>query len=351
MEDINKFTIFNFFKYNKNQNYETRDEFRKVKIKTLTDGSVKRYIRTYKNILNIYFDQYDIDNIRYINYIRELDEKKLYNDLKKQNFSEPKLGSFNYVIIRIYDYNKKYENKISFFRKLQLDFNKRKTKRLQDNKLTRRQSDSWVTLEQLLDLEKKLYNEHIIKLLDKKRLTINEGNVYQRYMILKFYNSYHLRNDLHDLIAIKERDFNKLKKEDNYKKDNYIVFNNKKNNIFIVLNNYKTFNKYGQQTININNDDLKIIMFKYMEFERYRYYQDRFIKTAMSKNFNTSLFSTYLRRFFYKELKIDKISVNILRHIYITYETPKLKSVNEKKAYAKLMLHSQVEQALYFKNI
>lgn len=99
----------------------------------------------------------------------------------------------------------------------------------------------------------------------------------------------------------------KQKKEDN---NNYFVDIKKP---YFIFNNYKTKTTYKQQIFIINNDELINIIRDYVNNEKIK-------NNDLLINLNHNAFIAKLRNLFYKYTK-KFISVNILRHSYISYMT------------------------------
>ncbi len=89
--------------------------------------------------------------------------------------------------------------------------------------------------------------------------------------------------------------------------DNIILVDVNKNPISIILNDYKTFKKYGKYTINLKqNNNLYISTYNYIKNKNLDEYifNDR-------KNFYEQIYNTF-------KSTNKNISCNILRHAYIT---------------------------------
>ena len=103
---------------------------------------------------------------------------------------------------------------------------------------------------------------------------------------------------------------------------------------YFIFNNYKTNTTYKQQIFKINNDELISIIRDYVNNEKIKNNDPLII-------FNHNAFIAKLRNIFYKYTK-KYISVNILRHSYISYMTnnQKINIPNDRYKLAYAMGHS-----------
>ena len=119
-------------------------------------------------------------------------------------------------------------------------------------------------------------------------------------------------------------------------KQNYFVV--KKGNPYFVLNSYKTARKYGTQKIEIESNDLKSLIKKWIQLNPTDYFLINVSnKTPMTPNG----ISKYIQKIF-KRKRNKSISSSLLRSIYITdkYENNNL-TQKQKKDIATEMLHSK----------
>lgn len=145
------------------------------------------------------------------------------------------------------------------------------------------------------------------------------------------------RNDDNVRIEIIKEGYDKEKLD---KKKNYIVID--ENNIpnELIYNYYKTKKVYGKQTITITNENLKKTIQK--DILRHQ-------KKEGDKLFNysrTDTFGKAIARVFSKVYNM-KITLNTIRHSYITWEMREVRNVRYLENLAMLMGHSPKEQQLY----
>jgi hypothetical protein len=133
-----------------------------------------------------------------------------------------------------------------------------------------------------------------------------------------------------------EVDYDKL---DNGK--NYIIVDSDNNPREIVYNKYKTDHIYGRQIITIVNNNLKNIIRTYILAHFLEDCDKLFIKYK-----NPSSFCEAIKRIFSK-IYNKKITLNNIRHSYITCTMRTAHNANFLKNLALLMGHSTNEQLLY----
>ena len=123
--------------------------------------------------------------------------------------------------------------------------------------------------------------------------------------------------------------------------NNYIVVDGDNNPREIVYNKYKTDHIYGRQIITIVNNNLKNIIRTYILAHFLEDGDKLFIKYK-----NPSSFCEAIKRIFSK-IYSKKITLNNIRHSYITCTMRTAHNANFLKNLALLMGHSTNEQLLY----
>ena len=205
---------------------------------------------------------------------------------------------------------------------------------------TEKQKENWVNYEDLVRLANEMLGrlkKHSI--LSKEELTRAEYNLLQEYIVLRFYLSFPLRNDLADVRIISD------KSEDD-KKDNFLLVDGE--NISLILNDYKTAKTFGPQEYNIDKKFSKIIRI-FLKHNKSGFFITKSNRTeAITPNGITKL----LNRLFKREL--DKtISTSMIRHITASHDRKNDKTLAElellKKKVEKKYLHSDSTNQLYRK--
>jgi hypothetical protein len=118
-------------------------------------------------------------------------------------------------------------------------------------------------------------------------------------------------------------------------KDNYMSGNK------LVFNSYKTKKYYGRQEVNIDKNPLKKILTDWMKINTTPFL---LVDTTMKQPLNQSKLTIRL----YGLFDGKKVSVNMLRHIFITERVlPSVPKLNEMKETAREMGHSLDQQLKY----
>ena len=173
----------------------------------------------------------------------------------------------------------------------------------------------------------------------KEELSKKEKALLQVYTIFNIYMKMPFRNDVSNMDAIKQGAFNKLSKEERESK-NYLVIN--KNQLYFVLNNYKTKSKYEELKLDIEDKELKKILFYYLK----RNGEGRLFKSQAGTPLTSNALSQLLLKTSNKYIG-KSISTTLLRKLYLS----KYSDVKEEmKKDAKMMGHSvATQQKVYVK--
>lgn len=280
----------------------------------LSDGSLKTYNSVIKNLLKK-LNTYDID-------IFYKEPAKVFNILENYEYSKRKTMTAAVIVLI---QNQASESVLNKYKKLLLeDVNKyREFKETQEK--TEKEKENWISLQEVNNIYEDLEKEANI-LFKKNNLNMQEIQRLQNFIILSFYHLIPPRRLL-DFSELKIKDY----KEDD---DNYIKGDK------LIFNKYKTKKNYGTQTVDIPKNLYNI-------YRKWLNYNDTdYLFFDRNKNkLSTVTLNQRLNKIFNK-----KISVNMLRHIYISEkvlkDTPALQDL---KKTAEKMGHSVNEQVLYKK--
>ena len=177
------------------------------------------------------------------------------------------------------------------------------------------------------------------KLKKKEDMTPKDKALLQSYMLFNIYTRLPLRNDLSLMETINKRVYNKLT-ESEKKEKNFLVIN--KNNMFMVLNKYKTSSKYDELKIDIPKDLEKLLRF-YIRVNG----MGVLFKSSTGKPISRNALSQLLLKETKKRMG-KSISTTMLRKIYLSSKYGKVKE--EMEADAKVMGHSpEMAQSVYIK--
>jgi hypothetical protein len=181
-------------------------------------------------------------------------------------------------------------------------------------------------------------NEEMIDIFDEEDIVrrANELNMEDK-IIYAYYTLQPPRRceDVYMLTVIKSS-------EDNLDSDkNYIVVDDDNSPIEVIYNKYKTNKIYGRQRIKISNEILKSIIREYIYKNDIKEGEKLYRKFSKANTFGDAI-----KRVFSKVYS-KKITLNNIRHSYITWEMREIRSVNYLSNLAMMMGHSIGEQQLY----
>lgn len=238
---------------------------------------------------------------------------------------DPKLRKTSLAAIIVFTEKSASKETIKKYRDLMIsDVNSAKKEEANQEK-TETQKENWIPYEDIMTLYNSM-EEDIKPFLRSKPKTSAIMQHVQDFVILSCMVLIPPRR-LMDWTEMKIRNINE--DEDNYIKKNKFYFNK-----------YKTSKFYGTQNVDIPKK-LKTILNKWIEFNDNDYL---FIDSNNNKLTSTKL-NQRLNRIFDK-----KVSVNMLRHIYISDKVLKdVPKLNELQEVAKDMGHNVAEQMLYKK--
>jgi len=123
-------------------------------------------------------------------------------------------------------------------------------------------------------------------------------------------------------------------------KKNYIVIDENDEPKEIIYLHYKTKKVYGKQIIQIVNDNLKETIQYHIKKQKLKI-GDKLFQYKRSGDFGVAIKRIFTR------IYLKPITLNDIRHSYITWELREQRTANYLKNLAMMMSHSQEEQQLY----
>ena len=207
----------------------------------LKQSTIKQYERQLKTLQNIF----DTDNFDFID-----DIEKVKSALSDKHFTTQR-NFYNSIIVLLNAQNKDIDK----YTEIRDELNQQYLKQQQTGKITEKQSDNFISKDELLNMLSKMQNEiKKNKLKSKKQLTADEVELLTQYTIFTFLINLPIRNDLAGMKYINKTTYNKTTSEDD---TNYLVKD--KSKMFAVLNNYKTKGTFGSKVIDIPKSVEKIL--------------------------------------------------------------------------------------------
>ena len=315
-----------------------KDKIKNLK-PNLKDSSVNLYLTNLKKIyreIECEGRKETICNFDNLNFLDDYD--RVMQSLADENVNTKKNRLIAIVVsLQATDGNKKL---IERYTKEMIELANQSNEQYKKQEKSQKQVDNWVEYEDLVNLANNMLGrlkKHSI--LSKDELTRDEYNLLQEYVVLRFYLTFPLRNDIADVKVIQNKD------EDN-KKDNYLLVNG--DDVSLLLNDYKTVKTFGPQEYKIDNKFSKIIKI-FFKHNKSGFFITKSNRTeAITPNGITKL----LNRLFKREL--DKtISTSMLRHITASHDRKNDKTLEElealKKKIEKKYLHSESTNHTYRK--
>lgn len=282
----------------------------------LAPSSIKTYINCLKNL---FVQIYPNTEFNYKMFFA--DHKKVLDFLKDVKFNVRKTILSALVVIS----QDEHETVINGYKKQMLEDAEKYNAQEKTNKMSDTMKEQWMDWTEILSVLEKLKNK-VYWIFKEDKPTKENLLELQKYIILSCYTSVDPRRS-QDYCLMKIKNFDE--KKDNYYKKGSFYFNV-----------YKTAKFYGLQTVKCPKA-LEMLISKWIKLNNtsdylfYDYYNKPLTSSLMSKTLN-SIFK-------------KKVSVNILRHSYLTHTVaPELKKLQET---AKNMGHSMAEQALYIKDV
>lgn len=183
-------------------------------------------------------------------------------------------------------------------------------------------------------------NKQLKPIRKKEELSKKDKALLQIYTIFSIYMKMPMRNDVSLMVALKQGAFNKLSKEER-ESNNYLVIN--KNNLYFILNNYKTKGTYGEKKLDVEDKELRKILFYYLKRNGEGVLFKSQAGTPLSRNALTQLLTKISQKYIKKN-----VSTTLLRKIYSSDKYADVKE--EMKSDADMMGHSvETQQKVYVK--
>ena len=309
------------------------DEKRNIK-----ENSLKAYIISITKLFKSVSGDKDFKNL---DFLKDIDKVKDTLDKFKLSTQKNYLAA---VIVGLDAMNdkEKYDKLIKEYKEL-LETTREKYSKDHDNgEKSESQKKNWTSMKELKKVMNKIYRDLIERDLFKKdELNKKQMLLLQQYIIANLFLSPDnppTRLDYAPMEIIKNEDYIKLDDEEQ-KENNYLVIKSR-NNKFFSFNEYKTSGKYGQNNVKIGKklNSVLNIWFKYNK-------TDSLLLNTKLEPMSSNGLGKEIKKIFSSLGK--NISVNMLRHIFISEKYPNQDT--EKEEDAKKMGHSTGMQSKYSK--
>ena len=284
--------------------------------------------------------QYSIN----LNKIKKLFDSDDYDFLKKPKDVIDKISSLHYlsqrnilnsiiVLLNALNNKNKYDDLLEEYGKLRDEFNDKYSDEQKSGVISEKQSKNFATTEEVFEMINKMEEElKPIKKKSKDDMTKKDLQLLQAYTLFNIYGRIAFRNDTSLMEAIRKDRYNKL--SDSEKKENNYLVVPTKENLFFVLNKYKTSKKYEELDLPIEDKVLRKILRYYLKING----MGVLFKTSTGKPLTRTELSKVLLKYS-KRYMGKSISTTLLRKIYLSSKYGKMKEELEKDN--KVMGHSK----------
>jgi hypothetical protein len=283
----------------------------------------KASVSTYSSILKSLFlkDGGDKDDIS-LEWFNNQD--KIIDLLKDIESTKRKTILSALVVINQGNDNDKYK-------KLMMDDGKEADKIINSQTMTTKQSENWITQEQIKNKYKELYSDIKTYLVKKDNLSMAEFQKFQNLIILSLASGlYFPPRRAMDLVFLKLKDVDS-------EKDNFLDMKKKR----LVWNKYKTAKFYGTQYSDNLPTEFLALMKKFIKFNNYDY--------MLVDTNGDQLSSVKLNQRINKIFDNKKVGVNIFRHSFLSEKYKDVPALDDILKTADGMGHSVVEALQYVK--
>ena len=314
-------------------------DYLKYKIEKARDikpNSLKAYLISIKK-LNDYMTDEEFKDLDFLK-----DEDKVIEFLETSFALTTQKNYLASIIVALSAYGKKYESELTDYRKRLDDLNEKYNKEISKNEKTDKQDKNWVSLKQL----RRVINSYKADLQErgtfqKTELSKKEFDILQKWVVGNLYindGNPPIRLDYGNMRVIKNDDYEKLNDKD--LKENYLVVKSR-NNKFFSFGNYKTEKTYKLKKVELGKK-LNSVINIWLKYNK----NGSLLVDTKNNSMSSNQLGKYIKKVFSPTGK--DISVNLLRHIYISEKFP-VEKEDEKEAVASKMLHSKATQGTYAK--
>ena len=313
-------------------------DFLKYKIESsrnIKPNSLKAYLISIKK-LNEYITNKEYKNLDFLK-----DEEKVLEKLETLKLTTQK-NYLSAVIVALSAFKDKYEDDLKTYRKRLDELNEKYNSEIKKNEKTEKQDKNWVSMKELRKVMNSFKNDLKERgAFGKEELSRRELDLMQRWVVASLYltdDNPPIRLDYGNMRIISEKDFDKLKEDDLEK--NYLVVKNRASKYF-HFGDYKTEKTYNKKEIKVGKK-LNSVLNIWLKHNK----RGALLYDTKGNPMSSNTLGKYIKKTFEKTGK--EVSVNMLRHIYISEKFPPQKE-QEKEDVASKMMHSKDTQNTYSK--
>ena len=215
----------------------------------LKENTIKQYMTNLKKLKTIF----DTDNYDFLDKPDNVMDKISHLHYTSQR------NHLNAIIVLLMALNSKeeYDELIETYSKKRDELNDKYSEDQKSGVISDKQSKNFSTTDEIYEMINKMADE-LKPIKKKENLNSKELALLQVFTIFNIYVRLPMRNDVAGMEVINKRVYNKLNEEDK-KSKNFLVL--EKNNMYFVLNKYKTSKKYEELKIDIPKDLKKLLRY------------------------------------------------------------------------------------------
>ena len=299
----------------------------KKKRPDITESSINVYITALRMLYSQYVDgdETKLSKPLKTKFLHDFDGiKKLLETCRTPNTCKTRLTS---ILVALDSETKNRDEKLlDRYQALLKDIMVGVNKQIESQELTRKESNNWIDFNDVKDVTNRIL-EKINKngLWKKSKLSKSEYGLVQKYVLLRFYLAYPMRNNVADTKIVSLAEYRTMD-DDERKNANYLIREGKK--YIFKLNKFKNVKRIGVKSYDINPDISKLLTkwFKINDSKWMFTLNDG--RTPLSPNGVTKVLNSIFSEF----ADGKKISTSMLRHIQISDDLKDEPTLAEKKA-------------------
>ena len=285
----------------------------KKKRPDITESSINVYITSLRMLYSQYVDgnEEKLSKQLKTKFLHHFDSvKKLLETCRTANTCKTRITA---VLVALDAETKNRDQKlIDRYQALLKDIMVGVNKQIESQELTRKESANWLDFNDVKEVTNKIL-EQISKqgLLKKQKLSKSQYGLVQKYVLLRFYLAYPMRNNVADTKVVSPEEYKGL--DDTERKGANWLIRDGRTYIF-KLNKFKNVKRIGSKSYDINPDISKLLTkwFKINDSQYMFTLNDG--RTPLSANGVTKIMNSIFSEF----ADGKKISTSMLRHIQIS---------------------------------
>ena len=311
---------------------EAIDEKRNIKA-----NSLNAYLISIKKVHNAIED----GEYKNLDFLKKIDKVKEFLSKLKLSTQKNYLAA---IIVALDATNKKDSNKkiLEEYKKILDETHNKYVEDYENGEKSETQKKNWASMKELNKVKNALFRDiQDRELLKKDELNKKQMLLVQKWVIANlFLNEENppTRLDYAPMEIISKSEFDKLEDEEQ-KENNYLVISSRNNKMF-SFNEYKTSGKYGQNNVKVGKK-LNSVINVWLKYNK----TDSLLLNTKLQPLSANGLGKEIKKVF--EPLGKNISVNMLRHIFLSEKYPNQNT--EKEEDAKKMGHSVNQQAKYSK--